>query len=205
MEDDVKQLLAEQFQKLPKVVQDAITSGHITENFQSLAQKHKLHVDQWQTIENLIMLTTLGLLPSENLASRIAQDANVSVERATDLVNDTAITIFQPIREELERQMGHPEAHEESLTDVEKVRAQVLAQNPDQNAGHGVVPASSPPPATPATSAAVAPPAPVPATPPAPLPDERVVRAPASGAYKPGEASTERKDIHDDPYRESPA
>lgn len=179
MQDDTKKILEEQFNSLPKVVQEAIMSGHVEEKFQKLAEKHKLHLDQWQQVENLIMLTVLGLSEPEHLVDKIVSETSIGKERADEIVDDVAITVFKPIREELERELGHPQAVQEQLSDIEKAREETLAQAPI------VVP-------------------PTPATPPAAPPTEKVARAPASGAYKPGETSAARADVHDDPYRVPP-
>ncbi|MBI5456224.1 hypothetical protein HY969_00620 [Candidatus Kaiserbacteria bacterium] len=193
MQDDTKKILEEQFAALPKAVQDAITSGHIEEKFQKMAEKYKLHLDQWQQVENLIMLTVLGLSEPENLVEKIVSETNIGRERADDIVNDVAVTVFKPIREELERELGHPQAKEEQFSDVEKLRNNVLSSEKKDITPSAKIPQDAPVPANP-----------VPATPPALKPDEKVTRAPASGAYKPGEASSIRADVHDDPYREPP-
>ncbi|TSC86994.1 MAG: hypothetical protein G01um10148_99 [Parcubacteria group bacterium Gr01-1014_8] len=181
MADDIKKVLEERFNSLPDAVQKAILSGHIQEKFQELARKHQLHVDAWQQVENKIMLTVLGVIQPEELVDKIVNETNVGAEKAATIVSDIALSVFKPIREELERELGHPQAREEVISDIEKVRQEVLSQAPAPQVA-----------------------APVPATPPNPLPTEKVARAPASGAYKPGETSVERADVHDDPYREPP-
>ncbi len=200
MQNDTKKILEEQFDALPKVVRDAIMSGHVEEKFQKLAEKHKLHLDQWQQVENLIMLTVLGLSEPENLVGKIVAETNIGRERADEIVNDVAVTVFKPIREELERELGHPKAVEEQLSDVEKVREEVLAQAGIGVKGQGLEkenPAASPQSPVPSPQSPVG-------TPPTAPPTGKVARAPASGAYKPGETSAARADVHDDPYRVPP-
>lgn len=178
MQDQDKRVLEEQFAKLPKVVQAAITSGHVTEKFRVLAEKHRLHLDQWQQIENLLMLTVLGLSSPEDLPEKIVSITNWDVVEAHGLVEDVIATVFRPIREELERELGAPQAREEEMSDIDKLRQEVLADKP------------------------AAAPVVTPGTPPAPAPTEKIARTPASGAYQPGETSAVRDDVHDDPYRE---
>lgn len=199
MQDDRRKILEEQFLKLPKVVQDAITSGHVAEKFQALVGKYKLHVDTWDTIENLIMLTVLGISPPEELVNEIVSATGISAEIAVGLVEDVAETVFRPIREELERELGHPEARKEELSEVEKVREEVLAQGQTEGARQKALDENQ---AEMNKQAAVAV---TPGTPPPAPPTKKVIRMPASGAYKPGEPSTARADVHDDPYREPPA
>lgn len=180
MDSRTTQTIEEQFQKLPSSVRKAITSGDIKEKFQKLVQVHKLHLDQWETIENLILLTILGIHPPQELPEKIVAESGLDSESASKLVEDVALLIFKPIREELERELGAPQAQEEEVSDMDKLRQEVLADKP------AVVPAVTP------------------ATPPAPPPSEKIARAPASGAYVPGQTSVERANVVDDPYRETP-
>jgi hypothetical protein len=185
MQDDTKKIIEEQFKALPEVVRNAILSAEVEKKFQELAQKNHLHVDQWQQIENLIMLTILGLSPPEELVNEIVKNTSLGKERAETIVDEIAETVFKPIREEMERELGHPQAKKEEGSDVEKLRDAVLAENGVQT------------PANTAQETAVAP-----GTPPPPKPEGEVVRGPASGAYKPGGTSMERKGVQgviDDP------
>lgn len=186
MADETTTQIEEQFAALPQVVQNAILSGHVQEKFQELAKKHQLHYDEWSVIENEIMLTVLGLRSPDDLVNRVVSATNLGREKSVALVEDASDTVFRPIREELERELGHPQARAEKLPDVEKVREAVLSQSPE----------TKPPPVQSVAT--------VPATPPSTPPVDKVTRAPASGAYKPGEASSARADVHDDPYREPP-
>lgn len=181
-QNNIDTTLAEQFKSLPKIVQDAITSADVQKHMRTLADSHQLHLDQWQLLENEVMLTLLGLQPIDELGKNIQTEVGVSQEVAVALAGDISKVVFEPIRQELERSLDNPDAKEVATTPVEQVRAQVLAEEK-------------------------APPAPAvaPATPPTPAPTEKVTRAPISESYKAGEPSSARKAVHDDPYRESPA
>jgi hypothetical protein len=169
--------LVERFKSLPKPVQDAINSASVEEHLRTLATTHKLHLDQWQLLENAVMLTLLGFQEPENFKQNIKNDLVVTEEVAAALAADISRVVFDPIRQELERELDHPDAQAKGETGVEKVTAQALAANA---------------------------PAPAPIAPPPTTPDTKAVRAPISGAYKPGEASTARKDVVNDPYRVPP-
>jgi hypothetical protein len=182
MESDDKeldQLIDERFKLLPKVVQDAITSADVEKQLRRLADMHKLHLDQWEDLENQVMLTLLGIEDSDDLGKNIRDAIAVPQETAAALAADISKIVFEPIREQLERELGSPDAKAETTNAVEQVRTQVLAQE---------------------KAAAVAP-----ATPPPQAPEQKVVRAPVSESYRAGETSASRKSVHDDPYRESPA
>jgi len=209
MDDSLKQILAEQFAKLPKAVQRAIGSADVEKEMRALAERHKLHLDQWQLLENEVFMAILGIKPAQDIVANITKEVGISQERAQEIVADITHIVFEPIREELERELGAPQAREEQLSDIEKLRRDVLAE--DQGTGdraQGIEEekneisstVSSPEPiAAPGSRLAA-----TPATPPPPPPTEKIPRAPASGAYIPGQPSTDRTNVVDDPYREAP-
>jgi hypothetical protein len=175
--------IQERFAKLPKVVQDAITSSDVEKHMRELADKQKLHVDQWQSLENEVMLALLGFKQAEELEKNLQKEVGISGDVAHELAININNIVFEPIRQELERQLTHPEAREATVSDIEAARTSLLA---GENAKQ-------------AQPAAPAP------TPPTPPPQTAAARAPSSGDYKPGGVSSERKTIVDDPYREPPA
>jgi hypothetical protein len=83
-----------------------VTSAEVEKKLRALAQKHKLHLDQWVLLENEIMLTLLGLEEPENMASNIAKQVRVDADTAQAIVNDIATLVFAPIRQSL--QQGAP-------------------------------------------------------------------------------------------------
>lgn len=171
------------FVSLPKVVQDAITSADVEQHLRSLATTHRLHLDQWQVLENEVMLTLLGFQDPKNLAQSLKDDLGVGDEVAAPLAADISRIVFDPIRQELERSLEHPDAQAKVATGIEQAAAQALATGDEA-----------------ALATAPAPLAPVPAA-----PETKAVRAPISETYKSGEASAARKDVTNDPYREPPA
>ncbi len=175
--------LNKRFAQLPKVVQDAINSSDLQKRLSALAEIEKLHLDQWEELEHIVQMTLFGLESSADLEKNIGKEVGVTPEIAKSLAKNVIKVVFEPIREELERQLEHPGAKEEAVSAIDANRDSALARK------EPVAPA----PAVPTVA---------PATPPVPTPGVTVARAPASGAYKPGEASTARKNVVDDPYRE---
>lgn len=185
--DDAKldAAMQESFNKLPRAVQDAITSADVEKHLRELSDKHKLHLDQWTLLENEVMLTLLGIEPIANLASNIQSEVGVDSATAIAIAADVSQIVFAPIRGELERLLGHPQAEAVASTPVDQVRAQALS------AAHEAE-------TSPVTTAVPV----MPATPPPAPPTQKVERAPISAAYAPGAASHERKSVEGDPYRE---
>jgi hypothetical protein len=184
---DTDTLIKERMAQLPKIVQDAITSADVQQHLRTLANGHKLHIDQWATLENEVMLALMGLSQVQDLAENIQNEVGVSAETAASLALDISQIVFEPIRQELERGLEHPEAKEKEVSATEAARTQILAseQTPTATVGSAINPMP-------------------PATPPAPAPTEKAVRAPVSASYTSRQPSTERKSATGDPYRELP-
>jgi hypothetical protein len=206
-DSEAEQFLRERFKELPAVVQRAITSADISKRLRELASTHQLHVDQWEALENEVQLTLLGLQPPTELPQNLADTLFIPLETAIPLAGDITRVVFEPIREELERELEHPDAEAAEVSAIDEARTQVLADNQEPTAEGATItqavmtPAPPPAPipsltATTPSSQAIAT-APVPAA--APLP---VTRAPVSPTYEPGTASHERKVVSGDPYRE---
>lgn len=179
---DLNAELQKRFAQLPKVVQRAITSADVQKRMRELADEHKLHIDQWQSLENEVMLTLLGVQPIEDLEKNIKSEVGVTDDMATLLAANISLIVFEPIRGELERELEHPDAKAAEVSDVEAARTQVLGGETKPLA-----------------------PVVLPATPSAELPTGKIERAPVSESYKAGETSAARKSVHDDPYRVPPA
>ena len=187
MNDDIdtKKAFAERYAELPPVLQRAIDSAEVEEHLRTLAKTHNLHLDQWQTLENEVMLTLFGFEATANLQKNLETEVGVPAEQARALADDISKIVFEPIRAQLEEQLDHPEQQRPASTDLEKLRMQeiAVAQSVAITASNVTAPAIQP------------------ATPPTPTSDGKAVRAQISGAYS-GAASHERKTVEGDPYRE---
>lgn len=186
MNDDTEfgSAIKTRFAQLPKVVQKAIMSADVETHLRELASTHKLHLDQWEALENEVQLTLLGIQPTDKLAKNIAKEVGVSAEVAQALAIDIAGAIFQPIREELERELGNSEQRTENS---EQRAASGNLENREQRTGSG--------------NSEQAPATQVPSTPPPAPATEKAIRAPISPEYS-SKPSHERMDAGGDPYRE---
>lgn len=182
---EVDQAFAERLALLPPVVQQAIQSADLEKHLRALADTHKLHIDQWELLQNEVKLALLGFEDAENLPGNLESVVGVDHETAGNLAEAINAEVFEPIRQELERGLSHPDAQAKQDDGIEQARQAALSAA--KAAGELTPPRSIEP-----------------ATPPAPKPEGTVVRAPVSESYKPAQPSTERKDVASDPYRESP-
>ena len=186
-EIDQDKAIAERLKALPKVIRDAITSADVEKRLRALADTHKLHLDQWESLENEVMLTLLGFQEPEKLHTNIKNEVGVPDDVAAVLSRDISSTIFEPIRQELERELEHPDAEAKEVSGVEALSAQEISSAHTESTASPAQPVATPI-------------APVPTA-----PDTKAVRGTVSDSYKTGDTSTVRKDVHNDPYRESPA
>lgn len=129
MDADSEQLLKERFLALPKIVQDAISSAKISEHMKKLADKHKLHVDQWQLLENEVLFTILGLQPAPDLAKSIQNHVGLSEEASILLANDIFELVFDPIRKEMVQELAAQEKPKEGVV-VQDLTAEIQGTTP---------------------------------------------------------------------------
>ena len=176
----MKQAIKERYDALPHAVQKAITSTDVEKHLRSVAKKYQLHYDKWVSLENEVMMALLGVQPVEKLGENIAKEAGVSGEMGEQIADDAFDLIFEPIREELERELKHPAVKPKEETQDERLQ-RIMTEDAHADAEE-----------KPAAAETNAPPAPAPAS-------GTPTGAPHSVSTAP---STERKEIEGDPYRE---
>jgi len=160
MVSEQEQIIQDRFSELPEAVQNAVTDASVEEKLRALAEKYKLHLDQWVLLENEIMLTLLGLEDPEDMAKNVAKEVNIAEELAQEIVNDIAVQVFKPIREQMQGSLDS-EATNREVRPVGQSTETKVASTTEKAAPSDTT------------------------------------------AYKPGESSLERRDVQEDPYRES--
>ena len=118
---ELQQQLEERLKTLPQAVQNAIASSDLEKRLRELSDKQKLHIDQWQKLENEVMLTLLGFQQAENLENNLIREVGVTAEIARALAENINTIVFEPIRQELERQLEHPAAQEATRYTITQV------------------------------------------------------------------------------------
>jgi hypothetical protein len=99
--DEAQDILKTQFQKLPKNLQDAITSVSLQEKLKKVVKKFMLHIDQAGALENETVLVMLGLESSDDYRENIRRALNIADGRAEMIANNINQEIFLQIRETL--------------------------------------------------------------------------------------------------------
>jgi len=103
MDENTKKIIEEQLEKLPKDIRDAILSADLPEKFKTIANKHKLRIDQGGTLETETMLVMLGLEHPDDYTSNLKKEAGMSDEEAEKIAEEVSRTIFLPIRASLQK------------------------------------------------------------------------------------------------------
>jgi hypothetical protein len=176
-EKTADQELEERISSLPTAVQEAIASADIEAHLRELSKTHKLHLDQWELLENEVMMTLLGLERPENLADNIEKQVGMDHDPAVLLAADISRLVFEPIRSELESILSKNNSRDADITTLHPVP-------------------ESTPYVVPTTTAKPAPLSPLPEA-----PTTQAVRVEVHPNYTEG-ASHERKEVAGDPYRE---
>ena len=125
---EVKAILEEHFKALPAPVQNAILSADVEKHLRELASKHKLHFDQWISLENEVMMALLGIQPVEKLGQNIAEEAEISPELGEQIADDAFEIVFEPIRKKLEQELDNPNAGEPETSPAGQARQAAIAE-----------------------------------------------------------------------------
>ncbi len=92
-------------EELPETVQTAVANADIAKKLRDLAKDYKLHLDKWSILENEIMLTLVGIKDAAQMPSNVSKAVGVDIATAQAMVDDIALSIFKPIREEVEGEL----------------------------------------------------------------------------------------------------
>lgn len=103
--DEREQIIQDAFNRLPEVVQDAITDGHVRPAMRALSDKYNLHLDKWTILENEIMFALLGLSDPAELTEHIANQVRIPTEQAASIASDVSRDIFGPIQQNLQKSL----------------------------------------------------------------------------------------------------
>ncbi|MCR4306851.1 MAG: hypothetical protein NUV42_02670 [Candidatus Yonathbacteria bacterium] len=100
MEDEKQQLL-EQFKKLPKDLQDAITSNDIDVALQEISKRSRLHIDQAGELADEVGLVLLGVVHPDDFLEDVLFRLKIDKKAAMEIVADVNEHVFKKVRESL--------------------------------------------------------------------------------------------------------
>ncbi len=98
---NIHDMLREQLAQLPAKLQKAIRSTEVSEKLRTISQKHRLHIDQGQILENETYMVLLGLEPASDYQKNIKRELRVSDEDAANISKEVRESIFLSVRDAL--------------------------------------------------------------------------------------------------------
>ncbi len=101
MQIETTKIIQEQFKTLPPVIQDTITNSNWQEKIRRVVKNNSLHVDQGAAIENLVLITMLGLENPDDFVNNAKEYAQVSEDAAYTISSEVEREIFGDIRRKL--------------------------------------------------------------------------------------------------------
>lgn len=93
----------DKFKGLPQDFQEAIQTSEYDLSLETITKKHRLHIDQSATLEDLLSKFIFGEIESSNLISEMEVKINISKDAAAEIVKDIDQLIIVPIRENLQK------------------------------------------------------------------------------------------------------
>lgn len=139
--NETKNIIQEHFDDLPPVIQDVVLHSNWQAKIRSIVQKHKLHIDQGAAIENLVLITMLGIETPEGFIENAKEHARVDETQAFQISADVEREIFHEIRQKL---ISITESHD-TIDEVERVTNELtkadddIAQAAKKEVGKGTV------------------------------------------------------------------
>lgn len=94
------------FKEVPTLVQEVVQAPETEANLRDLASANQLEDDQYERLENEVMLALLDFQPTERLSHNIKYAVGVSDQVADLLAADILESIFNPLRKALAHSAG---------------------------------------------------------------------------------------------------
>lgn len=128
MNEDSKKIIAEAFKRLPKKVQDAVTSSDLARKLEIISKKHNLHIDQSDALETETMFVMLELEPAKDYLENIERELRLTRDEATAVANDVNESILKDIKDSLRETYGE----EDDIIEPVRMNAGATMKNPGQ-------------------------------------------------------------------------
>ncbi|MEK9207180.1 MAG: hypothetical protein AAB922_01770 [Patescibacteria group bacterium] len=121
---------AEAFDRLPKDLKVVVMSNALERAFQEIGNQNRLSLDKTGALEELVIVTILGLLPREELQNNLQKELSLSTLQASTIAKSINENVFLKIREILQQEeSGENTEEENNLISTE----QGSTQYPDLN------------------------------------------------------------------------
>lgn len=118
--------------RLPKSAQEFVTSQEFSDNLIKIGKKYLLHVDQMGNLSELIIYTTVGILPISDFQKNVIKKVGIPEDILNLIIYDINQQVFLPLKQKLyfsspsssddkkvstqENEVGQEEENENSIT-----------------------------------------------------------------------------------------
>ncbi len=117
---DIQEIIKNRYKELPQDIQEAIKSTDLTTKFNTIAEKHNLHIDQNGALQTETILVMIGLEPSQDYISNLQRNLDIKIEEAQSIAQDVNNDILNSIKNSLKAmQAGDQGTGEATETTVE--------------------------------------------------------------------------------------
>ncbi len=130
MDDSITNDLKQQYQSLPKELQQAIADINLPAKLSTIVKNNKLMIDQAGILETETTLVLFGLEPLENYVDNLARELGMPKDRALTIAKDADELIFKGIRDALRQvneEMTEAENAEVAQTEGHPSKEDILA------------------------------------------------------------------------------
>lgn len=99
--EELQKQIEERIAKLPEDIQLAIASNDLGKHIQTIGQRHQLHIDQMEMLQDEVMLVMLGFVNPEDFTAQLQEQVRIPGEKARGITTDIQNEIFMPVRESM--------------------------------------------------------------------------------------------------------
>jgi hypothetical protein len=133
-DQNTKQIVQEQFNRLPKQIQDAITNSGWEQKIRSIARKYDLVVGEAGTLELETLLVMLGLENPKDYKKNIQREIGLSDEKANTIIKAVDEQIFKDIKKKLIELHEADERALETAEVIEETKEEIgINKTPEQS------------------------------------------------------------------------
>jgi hypothetical protein len=108
MDQEIEQLIADSFSKLPKELQKGIAALPLSQIAQDIANKNKLHIDQSGSIYTETLLTLIGIETTADISKNIQSEVGVNEDVAKNITNELNERVFKALKINLQQESAQP-------------------------------------------------------------------------------------------------
>ncbi len=90
-----------QFENLPEMLKEAITSTETAQAIKKISEQHKLHIDEAGKLANETGLVMFGLTRPYMFTTRLSRALNIDKDKAEKIAQAVNAQIFSPIQDYL--------------------------------------------------------------------------------------------------------